>query len=59
MKVTGIAIVRQSFEIELDMTVEHFDDLRMSQQNELIKDAIDFKNTSVESVEIDDDIDYE
>jgi histone acetyltransferase (RNA polymerase elongator complex component) len=57
MKVTGIAIVKQSFEVELDMTEGVFGGLSMSKQNELIKNAIDFKNTSVESVEIDDDID--
>jgi len=57
MKIKGIAIVKQAFEVELDMTIEEFDGLSMSKQNKLIEDIIDFSKTSVESVEIDDDID--
>jgi len=57
MKIKGIAIVKQAFEVELDMRIEEFDGLSMSKQNKLIEDIIDFSKTSVESVEIDDDID--
>lgn len=57
IRVTGYAFLRVPFSVDLDMTVEDFDDLSSSEQNELIDGAIDWKEAcrsgELDDVEID------